>query len=419
MIESFDLARVRAAFPALKLADDGVPRAYLDAPAGAQVAGRAIERMVHAMTAACANDGGVFRTSVESEGLMFEAHRATAAFLNAPSWEEIVFGLNTTSLMFAFSRMLARAWRPGDNIVLTRMDHDANVGPWIIAAQERGVDVRWLDFDPGGFRYRYEELPYLIDRRTRLVACNHASNLIGTVNDVKRIAEAAHAEGALCVVDGVQSAPHMLIDVQAIGCDLFAFSPYKVFGPHAGVMFVRQAVLDQLEPLKVRPAPDDQPWRFAPGTPAFEAQAGVTGAIEHIAWLGEAFGGEAEDAPLRDRLAAGWRVSGEHELGLMRRFLQGLKGIGGVKLYGLSSDNELGDRVPTFSFTLPGIAAKQAVIKLAERNIFAWAGSFYAHEAAERLGVNPHGVIRVGLAHYTSPDEVDLVLEACAEMAGA
>lgn len=416
MTSSLDLDRVRAAFPALKLSDGGVPRAYLDAPAGTQVAGRAIERMNHAMISACANDGGVFRTSVESEGLMFEAHRAAAALLNAPSWEEIVFGLNTTSLMFAFSRMLCRAWRPGDNIVLTRMDHDANVGPWIIAAKERGVDVRWLDFDSQGFRYRYEELPYLIDRRTRLVACNHASNLIGTINDVKQIVNAAHAEGALCVVDGVQSAPHMLIDVQAIGCDLFAFSPYKVFGPHAGVMFVRQAVLDQLEPLKVRPAPDDQPWRFAPGTPSFEAQAGVTGAIEHIAWLGEAFGGQAPDAPLRERLAAGWRVSGEYELGLMRRFLEGLGQIRGLRLYGLAGDNQLGERVPTFSFTLPGITAKAAVTRLAERNIFAWAGSFYAHEAAGRLGLGPHGVIRVGLAQYTSPEEVDRVIEACAEM---
>jgi cysteine desulfurase family protein (TIGR01976 family) len=413
---TFDLDRVRAAFPALQLSDDGVPRAYLDAPAGTQVAGRAIERMTQAMVSACANDGGAFRTSLQSEALMFEAHHAAAALLGAPSWEEIVFGLNTTSLMFHFSRMLARAWRPGDNIVLTRMDHDANVGPWIVAAKERGVDVRWLDFDPESFRYRYEELPWLIDARTRLVACNHASNLLGTINDAKRIVDAAHAEGALCVVDGVQSAPHLLIDVQALGCDLFAFSPYKVFGPHAGVMFVRQAVLDQLEPLKVRPAPEEQPWRFAPGTPAFEAQAGVTGAVEHIAWLGEAFGGEAPDAPLRRRIAAGWRVSGEHELGLMRRFLEGLGGIGGAELYGLAGDNELSERVPTFSFTLPGTTAKQAVTGLAERNIFAWAGSFYAHEAAERLGMNPHGVIRVGLAHYTSPEEVDRVIAALGEM---
>ena len=413
----FDLVRVRAAFPALSLADDGVPRAYLDAPAGTQVAGRVLDRMRQAMVDACANDGGVFRTSVQSEGLMFEAHRAAAAFLNAPSYEEIVFGLNTTSLLFSFSRMLSQAWRTGDNIVVSRMDHDANVAPWLIAAAERGVEVRWLDFDPESFRYAYGALGGLIDGRTRLVACNHASNLLGTVNDVKQVVDAARAVGAVSVVDGVQSAPHMAIDVQAIGCDLFACSPYKIFGPHAGVLFVRRAVMDGIEPLKVRPAPDEAPWRFAPGTPSFEAQAGVLGAIEHIAWLGEAFGGAGPDASLRDRIEAGWRASAAHELGLMRRFLEGLKQIGGATLYGLGGDNELGERVPTFSFTLPGIAAKDAVARLAQANIFAWAGSFYAHEAAHRLGVDQHGVIRVGLAHYTSPEEVDRVIAACAGMA--
>jgi len=417
-MSAFDLDRVRAAFPALALSDDGAPRAYLDAPAGTQVASRVLDRMRKAMVDCCANDGGVFRTSMQSEGLMFEAHRAAADFLGAASFGEIVFGLNTSSLLFSFSRMLSRSWRPGDNIVLSRMDHDANVSPWLIAAQERGVQVRWLDFDPESFRYVYEGLDVLVDGRTRLVACNHASNLLGTVNDARRVVEAARSVGAVSVVDGVQSAPHMAIDVQAIGCDLFACSPYKFFGPHAGLLYVRQQLLDRLEPLKVRPAPDEAPWRFAPGTPSFEAQAGVTGAIEHIAWLGEAFGGAPADAPLRQRIEAGWRASGEHEAGLMRRFLAGLRAIPGVKLYGLGGDNELGDRVPTFSFTLPGVSAKEAVGRLAARNIFAWAGSFYAHEVAHRLCVDQHGVVRIGLAHYTSPGEVDRAIAACAEMAG-
>lgn len=415
---SFDLDLVRAAFPALAITDDGAPRAYLDAPAGTQVAERVVGRMRHALIESCANDGGVFRTSVASEGLMFEAHRAAADLLNASSYEEIVFGLNTTSLLFSFSRMLSRAWTVGDNIVLSRMDHDANVAPWLIAAAERGVEVRWLDFDPESFRYAYDDLDVLIDGRTRLVACNHASNLLGTVNDVARIVAAARAAGAISVVDGVQSAPHMAIDVQALGCDLFACSPYKFFGPHAGVLFVRREIMDSIDPLKVRPSPDEAPWRFAPGTPSFEAQAGVLGAIEHIAWLGESFGGAAADAPMRARIEAGWRASAAHERDLMRRFLAGLKSIRGVSLFGLGGDNELGERVPTFSFTLPGIEARDAVGRLAAANIFAWAGSFYAHEAAHRLGVDQHGVIRIGLAHYTSPDEVDRAVAACAEMAG-
>jgi cysteine desulfurase family protein (TIGR01976 family) len=413
----WDIDRVRSAFPALSQCDGGVARAYLDAPAGTQVAGRVLDRMRQAMVECCANDGGVFRTSVASEALMFEAHRAAAAFLGAASYEEIVFGLNTTSLLFSFSRMLSRQWRVGDNIVLSRMDHDANVSPWLIAASERGVEVRWLDFDPETFRYAYQDLDGLIDGRTRLVACNHASNLLGTINDVARVVAAARAAGAVSMVDGVQSTPHMAIDVQAIGCDLFACSPYKFFGPHAGVLFVRREILDGLEPLKVRPAPDDAPWRFAPGTPSFEAQAGVLGAIEHIAWLGEAFGGATPDDSIRMRIEAGWRASADYERSLARRFLDGLGQIDGMTLYGLGGDNELGERVPTFSFTLPGLSAGDAVARLAADNIFAWAGSFYAHEVAQRLGVNQHGVIRVGLAHYTTVQEVDRVIAACAAMA--
>jgi cysteine desulfurase family protein (TIGR01976 family) len=408
---SWSIDAVRAAFPALALSDDGVARAYLDAPAGTQMAGRAIGRMTDLMINACANDGGVFRTSVAGEATMFEAHRAAAAFLGAASLEEIVFGLNTTSLLFHFSRMLARDWRAGDEIVLSRMDHDANVAPWLTVAEERGVTVRWLDFDPESFRYRYEALDQLIGPKTRLVACTHASNLLGTVNDVARICAAARAVGAVSVVDGVQSAPHLLIDVKAIGCDLFACSPYKFFGPHAGVLYVRQALMDRLAPLKVRPSPDQAPWKFALGTPSFEAQAGVLGAIEHIAWLGTACGGAATDAPLRERIAAGWSASARWEQGLARRFLTGLANINGMRLYGLSGDNELADRVPTFSFTLPGRSAGEVVGHLAAHNVFAWAGSFYAHEVAQRLGVGEHGVVRVGLAHYTSEAEVDRVLD--------
>lgn len=415
-MSDWNIDLVRAAFPALALADEGVPRACLDAPAGTQVAGRVLDRMRSAMVEACANDGGVFRTSVAAQALMTEAHHAAAAFLGASSRDEIVFGLNTTSLLFGFSRMLSREWRPGDEIVLTRMDHDANVAPWLIAAEERGVAVRWLDFDPETFRYRYDELDGLIGPRTRLVACNHASNLFGTINDVARIVAAARAAGAVSVVDGVQAAPHLAIDVEAIGCDLYACSPYKFFGPHAGLLFVRRELLERTTPLKVRPSSNEMPWRFAPGTPSFEAQAGTTGAIEHVAWLGEAFGGAAPDAPLRDRIVAGWSAAGAYERGLMRLFLDGLRAIPGAKLYGVGS---LDDRVPTFSFTVPGRSAREVVAHLADRNIFAWSGSFYAHEAAHRLGIDQHGVVRIGLSHYTSAGEVERAIgevAACARL---
>ena len=418
-MQRWDVEAVRACFPALSLTDDGRPRAYLDAPAGTQVAGRVIEAMGRAMIEACANARGVFRTSQAADAILAESHLAMAELLGASGPDEIVFGPNATALLFSFSRMISRDWRAGDEIVLTRMDHDANVAPWLIAAEEREVTVKWLEFDTESFRYRYEDLADLIGPRTRLVACNHASNLLGTINDVAAIAAAARSVGALTVVDGVQSTPHGLIDVGALGCDLFACSAYKFFGPHAAALFVRREVLDRLTPLKVRPASNEAPWRFAPGTPSFEAQAGTTAAIAHIAWLGEAFGGADPGDGLRARLRAGWAAAGAHELELTRTFLAGLDAIPGARLYGLRSENELADRVGTFSFTLPGRPAREVVARLAERNIFGWAGSFYAHEAAGSLGIDQHGLVRLGVAHYTAPEDVRRALEALTEIAGA
>jgi cysteine desulfurase family protein (TIGR01976 family) len=408
MIKNWDVDAVRAAFPSLSLTDESAPpRAYLDAPAGSQVAGRVADRVSRTLIEAAANARGQFRTSRAADQVLEEAHGAMAALLGASGPDEIVFGLNATSLLFSFSRMISRTWREGDEIVLTRMDHDANVAPWLIAAEERGVTVKWLDFDVESYRYRYQDLEHLIGPRTRLVACNHASNLLGTINDVAAIVKAARSVGAITAVDGVQSTPHMLIDVQALGCDLFACSAYKFFGPHAAALYVRRELLAELTPLKVRPSSNEAPWRFAPGTPSFEAQAGTTAAIEHIAWLGEAFGGAGSGAPLRDRLERGWAAASAYELELTRLFLAGLDDLAGVRLYGVRSENELGDRVGTFSFTVPGRSAREVVAHLADKNIFGWAGSFYAHEAARTLGIDQHGVVRLGVAHYTSREDVE------------
>jgi cysteine desulfurase family protein (TIGR01976 family) len=415
--ERWDIDAVRGAFPALALSDGGKPRAYLDAPGGTQVPARVVERMSEVMVHSCANDGGVFRTSRDTDDIMAEAHAAVAAFLGARQ-DEIVFGFNSTSLIFHFSRMVARDWRPGDEIVLTRMDHDGNVGPWLIAAEERGVTVRWLDFDPETFEYRYETLDELIGPRTRLVACNHASNIFGTVNDVARIVAAGKAVGAVTMVDAVQSAPHLPIDVAAIGCDLLACSPYKFFGPHAGVMFIAGELRDRLTPLKVRPSSFDMPWRHTPGTPSFEAQAGTQAAIEHIAWLGERSGGVATGASLRRRIVAGLEAATAHEARLMDRFLAGATAIPGLTLYGITGRNRLDARVPTFSFRLASRSPLQIAAALAEENIFGWAGDFYAYEASTRLGLRETGgVARLGLSHYTSEEEVDRALETIARLA--
>ncbi|RVC64443.1 cysteine desulfurase-like protein [Mesorhizobium sp. M00.F.Ca.ET.038.03.1.1] len=416
--KGWDIEIVRAAFPSLALTDGGRSRVYLDAPGGSQVAARVIERMSEVMLRSCANEGGVFRTSHDSDSIMGDAHVATAALLGATSPDEIVFGLNSTSLIFYFSRMIAHEWRPGDEIVLTRMDHDGNVGPWMIAAEERDVTIRWLDFDSETFEYRYEQLDGLINSRTRLVACNHASNIFGTVNDVCRIVAAAKAVGAVTMVDAVQSAPHLPLNVASIGCDLLACSAYKFFGPHAGVMFVAAGLRDRLVPLKVRAASWEMPWRLSPGTPSFEAQAGTQAAIEHIAWLGESFGGVSEKKPLRERVVAGLEAAAAYELTLMDRFLTGIARVSGLDLYGIRSRNRLNARVPTFSFRLPKRTPQEIVQALAERNIFGWAGDFYAYEASRRLGLHDRGgVMRLGLSHYTSMQEVDLAVEAIAGLA--
>jgi cysteine desulfurase family protein (TIGR01976 family) len=402
-------AEVRAAFPALGLSDDGQPRLYADAPGGTQVAGQALERMRQAMVDQCANDAGVFLTTRRTTEWMGIAHRAAAEFVGGGE-DEVVFGLNTTSLLFHFSRMLAREWQAGDEIVLSRMDHDANVGPWLIAAEERGVTVRWLDVDPLSFQYRYDTLGDLIGPRTRLVACNHASNFLGTINDVTRIVAAGRAVGAVTVVDAVQSAPHFLLDVRAIGCDILVSSPYKYFGPHAGLLYIRRELSERLRPLKIRPCPDTMPFRHAPGTPSFEAQLGTYGAFEHLAWLGERFGRPA-GAELRARIAAGFAAATVHETELAVRFLKGIGAMPAIRLYGLADPTQVRGRVPTFSFTVEGHESQAVAKTFAERNIYVWDGTFYAYETSGLLGLRDRGVVRVGFAHYNTLGEVDRILE--------
>lgn len=407
----YDIAAVRAAFPALALTDAGAPRGYFDAPAGTQVAGRVIDAMGAAMLHACANTGGAFATSIAADAIVDAAHAGAAALFNCGA-DEIVFGLNTTSLFFQFAEHLSQDWAPGDEIVLTRMDHDANVAPWLQAAAARGVGVRWLEWDQDSFEFDYASLDTLIGARTRLVAVGHASNFLGTINDVARVCAAARAVGAVSVVDAVQSAPHLAIDVAAIGCDILCASAYKFFGPHAAIMFLSRDLQARLRPWKVRPSVDTMPTRFAPGTPSVEAQAGTLAAIEHFAWLGSEFGGAAADAPLRTRLVAGFAAITAYEADLMRQFLGPLAALPGVTRHGIGNANRLAARVPTFTFSLAGHAAPDVAAALAARGQFVWSGYFYAWEPATVLELRDGpGAIRIGLSHYNSAAEVDRLLE--------
>jgi cysteine desulfurase family protein (TIGR01976 family) len=407
---SFPIDMVRAAFPALAVNDGGRPRIYFDAPGGTQVCTPAIAAMVAHLERGTANAGGGFVTSVETDALSDAAHAAMADLLGG-SADEIAFGANMTSLTFAVSRALAPGWSAGDELVVTRLDHDANISPWLRVAADRGMTVRWLDFDPATGVLDLASLPALLGPRTRLVAVGAASNALGTLNDIPAIVAIvrAHCE-ALVFVDAVQSVPHVPVDVRALGCDLLVCSPYKFFGPHHGVLWGRADLLGTIDAYKVRPARTlPAATRFETGTPSFEAQAGVAGTIAYLETLGAHVGGDrANDRCSRLRIAM--TACAAHERDLGERLLAGLATIPGLTLYGPPT---MAGRVPTFAFTIAGHAPAAIAAALADRNIFVWAGHFYAVEVVARLGLaDSGGLVRVGLAHYTTVDEVDALIAA-------
>jgi len=401
----FPIEAVRARFPALSA---GKGRIYFDAPGGTQICQDAIDRMVAHLKSGTANSGGAFVTSRETDALSEQAHQAMADLLGADAGE-IAFGPNMTSLTFALSRALARGWREGDELVLTHLDHDANVSPWLLAARDRGVTVKWIDFDPETGMLDLGALPGLLSGRTRLVAVGGASNALGTLNDIKRISSIvkAHSQASL-FVDAVQSVPHVPTDVRALGCDFLACSPYKFFGPHQGVLWGKSEVLAGVEAYKVRPADADPlGHRFETGTPSFEAQGGVLGTIDYLDWLGAHFC-DANSRP--ERLRAGMEACILYERGLGERMLAGFASIPGVKLWGRPT---MEGRVPTFAITIEGHHPDAVAEKLAAQDIFVWSGHFYAVEVIARLGLEQAGgLIRIGLCHYSTGHEVDRLIEA-------
>lgn len=409
----FPIDAVRARFPALAVTDEGRPRIYFDAPGGTQACADAVSGMAAHLSGGTANAGGAFATSVATDAMSTEAHAAVADLLGG-SPEEIAFGPNMTTLTLAVSRALARDWGEGDELVVTRLDHDANVAPWLLAAADRGMTVRWLDFDPATGALRLDQLPALLGSRTRLVAFGGASNALGTLNDIARIVDIVRRHSdALVFVDAVQSVPHVPTDVREIGCDLLAFSPYKIFGPHQGVLWGRADLLAGLTAYKVRPASTHPAAvRFETGTPSFEAQAGVLGMVGYLEWLGETLA--PGSATRRERLVAAMDGCIIYERALGERLLAGLVRIDGVKLYGCP---DMDGRVPTFAFTVAGYAPAAVARHLAARGIFAWSGHFYAVETVAALGLSDAGgLVRVGLCHYNSIDEVDAFLAALSEL---
>ena len=406
MSSAFDAALVRSQFPALAITDGGTPRIYFDNPAGTQVPQRVIDRTVDCLINRNANLGGYFKTTIAAGELVDEAHRASADFYNAPSPSEIVFGQNMTSLTLHMSRCLGHRFKAGDEIVLSRMDHDANVAPWLLLADDLGLVVRWMDFNPESYEFPDDALTKVLSNKTRLVALGLASNCTGTVNDVKRFAAEARAAGALVYVDAVQYAPHGAIDVQDLGADFLVSSAYKWFGPHQGILWGREALLKEAFCYKVRPAGEDLPHKFETGTLSHEGMAGTLGAIEYL----EQFGAGETRAT---RIASAWTRLADYERRLTLKLIDGLRSFKGLTIRGITSANAMHRRVPTVSFTLDGHHPDDLAKAFAADNIFVWSGHNYAIEPVTCMELmDKGGVLRVGLAHYNTEVEVDALLSS-------
>ncbi len=421
---TFDVDAVRAEFPALALRDDGVPRVYLDNPGGTQVPQVVLARMSRYLVEANANLGGSFRTSRASGEILAEARAALADLLNAPSDDEIVFGANMTSLTFQISRAIGPCLAPGDEIVLSTMDHDGNVSPWLLMAEERGLTVKWLPFEPETFEFDLDRLGELLSERTRLVCISAASNFIGTLNDIPAICAMARAAGAWSYVDAVQAVPHAITDVQAMGCDFAVCSAYKFFGPHVGILWGRREAMERLKPVKVRAAPSALPQCFETGTQNHEGLAGLAATVEYLAWIGETMAGgqvarHADFSGRRQLLRAALDCLFDYEMSLTLRLISGLRAIPGLRLLGIASQEALTRRVPTVAFTVQGQAPSDIARALAHRNVFVWSGSFYAIEAAALLGVQDSGgAVRVGPVHYNTLGEIEAFLETLEAVTG-
>lgn len=405
----FPISEVRAEFPSLSVRDEGVARVYLDNPAGTQVPGTVVEAIGHYLLHSASNAGGKFKTSVETDRVWLRAHESMAEFLGARSFAEIIIGQSMTSLTFHISRSICHAFQPGDQIVITRMEHEGNVGAWLEIAKDKGLEIRWVDFNRESWQVEPEDLARQLTDRTRLVALNHASNLTGSINDVARLARIVKDAGALVYLDAVQLAPHHLVDVQALGCDFLACSSYKFFGPHLGIVWGREALLQSLYPYKGRCVSDATPDRFEMGTPQYELLAGLTATVEYFEALGRATDGSGGRRAL---IARAYEASRAYEEPLTNKLIAGLMDIPGVSIYGITNPNRIGERVPTVSFRHNRLPPDQIATAMAAVGIHVWHGHNYAYEPARALGLPlDEGVVRVGLAHYNTADEIDRTLD--------
>jgi cysteine desulfurase family protein (TIGR01976 family) len=411
---AFDVAWCRNQFPALARRVDGRPIIYFDGPAGSQVPQQVVDAVGGYLLHTNANHGGLFKTSRESDAMLEAAHRALADLVGSDDPDTIVFGPNMTTLTFGLSRALARTWRPGDEIVVTRQDHDANVSPWVLAARDAGATVRQVGIRREDCTLNVDELAETLSPQTRLVAVSGASNAAGTINPVAEIVRLAHRLGALVFLDAVHLAPHGLLDVHGWDCDFLACSAYKFFGPHVGVLWGRRELLAELPAYKLRPAPDGLPGRWMTGTQNHEGIAGTLAAVEYLADLGRNLVPQT-DSP-REALEAAFAAIAAYERRLVGSLLAGLAELPGVKVWGITDPARLDRRVPTVAVTHHRLSPRELATCLAERGIFVWHGNFYALPLTEALGLEPDGLVRIGLLHYNTEEEVQRLLEVLAEL---
>ncbi len=408
---SFDVAAVRRQFPALAQKHGDREAVFFDGPAGSQVPESVIAAIGDYLRTMNANHGGVFATSRRSDVMLDEAHRAAADFVGADDPDCCYFGANMTSLTFALSRAISQTWNAGDEIIVSRLDHDADVSPWVLAARDAGVTVRHIGLRPD-CTLDLDDFRRQLSSRTRLVAVGAASNAVGTVNPVAEIAVAAHAVGAKVFCDAVHYAPHRLIDVAAWQVDFLACSAYKFFGPHIGVMWGRRELLESLTAYKVRPATNELPGKWMTGTQNHECIAGVLAAINYLASLGRT----SPEQSRRAALVAAMEKIAAYERPLAERLQTGLDRLSQFKSWGITDLSRFGERVATFSITHRTLSPETVARRLDEAGIYVWNGNFYALPLTETLGVEPAGLVRIGLLHYNTSEEVDYLLNVLSSM---
>ena len=412
-----DPAALRLRFPALaRTGEDGRPVVFADAPGGSQVPQTVIDAIAGHLESGISNTHGAFAASEETDALIADVRRAAADVTGADPGE-IVFGPNSTTLLLHLSRSFGRMLRPGDEVVVTKLDHDANVRPWVLAAEDAGATVRWVDIRDDDVTLDLDSFDAALTDRTRLVAFTLASNAVGTIPPAADLIGRVHALGAIAAVDGVHFAQHRALDLRALDADILACSPYKFFGPHLGVLSVRRELLETWTPYKLRPAPDEAPERWETGTQNHEGLAGMVAAVDYLADIGRTYGDPAS-GDRRTAIVAGFEAIGAHERELTARFLRGVADIASVRLWGIADENRPDERTPTFAVRVGEQDPLKTATELARRGIYVWDGHYYAITVMERLGLlDSGGAVRIGFCHYHSTDDVDRVLEALTDLA--